>query len=167
MNYLAFGIPNPLKRGEALGGFKEGPLMFYLDRDPAVLEVPVMESGRYPDMSMTDIRDVGLFVVAMLEVGVEWGGSEIGISSDTRNLGEVVDVVKRVVKGKEVVVKEVSMEELQERLDALDEGDLLGRMEVQYMMACARGEAVAQGVHELLPVKGTTFEEFMEKYWAV
>ncbi len=169
MNYLAIGIRDKDVEREALAGFAEGPLMFHLRDEPAWVEVPVMDddggSGRrYPDLTMTDIRDVGRFVVAALGLE-EWGGRELGIAGDTRNLREIVDILRRVLG--RANVKEVSRAELQRKLDALDQNEFLKRMDIQYTMLCGNGGSVVKGtLNELCPeVKPTTIREFIEKYW--
>lgn len=164
MNYLGIGIRDREVEEQALAGFGEGELMFHLRDEPAWVEVPVMEDGRYPDLTMTDIRDVGRFVVAALGLE-EWGGRELGIAGDTRNLREIVDILRRVIG--RANVKEVSRAELQRKLDGLDQSEFLKRMDLQYTMLCGNGGSVVKGtLNELCPeVKPTTIRQFMEKYW--
>ncbi|KAL2816044.1 hypothetical protein BDW59DRAFT_177450 [Aspergillus cavernicola] len=171
MNYLAVGasFKDTKQEEEALAGFKEGGMIFYLDDEDSGpwVEIPLTETGGYPDVTMTDIRDVGRFVVAALEIEEPWAGRELGMAGDTRNLGEVVEIIQGVL-GVEVEVRTVRQEELQGRLEGLGEGDVLGRMEVQYMMVCGRGGSVVRGVlNELCPdVKPISIRGFMERYWS-
>ncbi|KAL4866252.1 hypothetical protein BDV12DRAFT_210613 [Aspergillus spectabilis] len=166
MNYLAIGIPDKAKEQEALAGFKEGPLMFHLDEDPAWIEVPVSETGEWPDVTMTDIRNVGEFVVAALGIQGRWGGRELGIAGDTRNLREVVDIIRRTL-GREVQGREVSAGQLRERKEKLGEWDILAKMEIDYTMICGKGGSVVRGVlNQLCPeVKPTSIKEFVERSW--
>ncbi|KAL4779908.1 hypothetical protein BJX76DRAFT_364845 [Aspergillus varians] len=166
MNYLAIGIPDRDREIEARAGFREGPLMFHLDEEPAWIEVPVTGEGQHPVLTMTDVRDVGRFVVAALGIEEPWGGRELGISGDTRNLREIVDDIQRVLDGR-VSVREVAKRDLERRLEAMDEGDFYGRMDVQYTILCGKGLSVVDGVlNELCPeVKPTSIREFMERYW--
>ncbi|KAL4921330.1 hypothetical protein BDW62DRAFT_197911 [Aspergillus aurantiobrunneus] len=167
MNYLAIGIHDTEKEREALAGFGEGPLMFHLgDELGPWIEVPVTETGAYPEITMTDIRDVGRFVVAALGFEEPWGGRELGIAGDTRSIGDVVDGIRGVLG--EVDVRKLSREDLERRLEGLEEGDILERMEVQYMMACGRGGSVVDGVlNRLCPeIKPTSIPDFVRKYWS-
>ncbi|KAL5341046.1 hypothetical protein BJX70DRAFT_396104 [Aspergillus crustosus] len=170
MNYLAIGISDKQKENEARAGFREGPLMFHLEDEPAWVEVPVPVSttGEWPDITMTDIRDVGRFVVGALGMQESWGGRELGIAGDTRNLRDVVEILRRGIR-KEVLVKEVSVDELRRRREGLAEGDILAKMDVDYMTVCAKGGSVVPGVlNELCPgVEATTIEAFVHRYWAM
>src|SRR5699024_10280530 len=67
MNYLAIGCR--YRQEEGLAGFREGSFLVHLDekeeeegRLPWV-EVPVLQNGGYPLITMTDLRDIGKFVV--------------------------------------------------------------------------------------------------------
>ncbi|KAL3475536.1 hypothetical protein BJX99DRAFT_259310 [Aspergillus californicus] len=180
MNYLGIGIPDSRKRKEALAGFKEGGMIFYLDssddhgseegedgrRKGPWIEVPLSETGEYPDLTMTDIRDVGRFIVAALGIREPWGGRELGMVGDTMNFREIMQIIQSVI-GEKVEVRTVTQDELRARLNGLDEGDILGRMDVQYTIVCGRGGSVVQGVlNELCPdVKPIGIRGFMEKYW--
>ncbi|KAL4883165.1 hypothetical protein BJY04DRAFT_216463 [Aspergillus karnatakaensis] len=169
MNYLAIGVPDKERQKEGLAGFREGAMMFHLDgnQGEAWVEVPVDETGEWPDVTMTDIRDVGRFVVAALGIEEAWGGRELGIAGDTRSLRDVVGVLRRVLR-REIRVEEVSPGELKKRRDEYGEGDILAKMEIDYVAVCGRGGSVVEGVlNRLCPeVKATSIEEFVIKYWA-
>ncbi|KAL4745301.1 hypothetical protein BDW72DRAFT_186830 [Aspergillus terricola var. indicus] len=176
MNYLAIGAPREL---EGRAGFREGELIFHLrgqhhrhehrdnaDGDGGWIEVPLSDEGEYPKLTMTDIRDVGRFIVAALEMEEPWGGRELGMAGDTRSFDEISPLIERIL-GRKVQVKTVGRRELQERLDRLDSGDILGRIDVQYMMVCGKGGSVVEGrLNELCrEVRPTMIEEFLERYW--
>ncbi|KAL2870564.1 uncharacterized protein BJX67DRAFT_377919 [Aspergillus lucknowensis] len=170
MNYLGIGAPED-RREEALAGFREGPMIFHLDEQPQAgagewVEIPLTADGGYPDLTMTDIRDVGRFVVAALGLEEPWGGREMGMVGETRNLGEIVRIIEGVL-GRAVEVRAVERETLQRRLDGVAAGDILAQIDIQYTMVCGQGGSVVQPVlNGLCPdVKPTTIQGFMEKYW--
>ncbi|KAL4736258.1 hypothetical protein BDV11DRAFT_207789 [Aspergillus similis] len=176
MNYLSIGAPREL---EGRAGFREGELIFHLrgqhhrheHRNNAAgnggwIEVPLSDEGEYPKLTMTDIRDVGRFIVAALELEEPWGGRELGMAGDTKSFHEIIASIERIL-GKKVQVRTVGRRELQERLDRLDRGDILGRIDIQYMMVCGKGGSVVEGrLNELRrEVRPTMIEEFLERYW--
>ncbi|KAJ0425034.1 hypothetical protein BJY00DRAFT_326137 [Aspergillus carlsbadensis] len=172
MNYLAVGggSKDEARRETALAGFSEGALMFHpagaqQGQGPWV-EVPLTPDGKFPDVTMTDIRDIGKFIVAALGIQEPWGGRELGMAGETRNLSEIIVIMQEVL-GEEVEVRAVTREELQQRLDGLGESDILGRIDLQYTMACGQGGSVVNGVlNELCPeVKLATIREFMQEAW--
>jgi nucleoside-diphosphate-sugar epimerase len=175
MNYLAVGtstdVAGERRRKRALAGFSEGALMFHPRPAPGEggtpwVEVPLTPDGDFPDITMTDIRDIGRFVVAALGLEEPWGGRELGMAGETRNLRDIIGIMQEVL-GEEVEVRTVTREELQKRLDALDQSDILPRIDVQYTMACGQGGSVIKGVlNELCPeVKPVSIREFMEEAW--
>ncbi|KAL5049514.1 hypothetical protein BDW71DRAFT_204773 [Aspergillus fruticulosus] len=115
---------------------------------------------------MTDVRDVGRFILAALEMEEPWGGRELGMAGDTRTFEEIILSIERVL-GKHVPVRTIGRRELEVRLDGFDKDDILGRIDVQYMIACGRGGSVVEGrLNEFcLEVRLTTIEEFLQKYW--
>ncbi|GES61625.1 isoflavone reductase family protein [Aspergillus terreus] len=165
MNYLGIGAP---RAEEALAGFSEGPLMFHLnDPQGPWVEVPVQQDGSFPTLTMTDIRDVGRFVVAALEMEEPWGGRELGMAGDVIGLGEVIELCERYV-GKKIEVRAFTQAQLDERLRGFDPSDILARLDCQYTMLCGRGGSVVKPVlNALCPhVHPTSVKDFLEKYWA-
>ncbi|KAL6236519.1 hypothetical protein BDW75DRAFT_206600 [Aspergillus navahoensis] len=168
MNYLGIGCPEP-KQLEALAGFGEMALMFHLDVPEPWVEVPLMEDGRWPDLSMTDIRDVGRFVVAALEID-SWNGRELGMVGETKNLKEIVKDIEAVL-GKKVEVRAVERNEYERRLKELREeradGGIMAEIDMQYMMVCGKGGSVVEGIlNELRPdVKPIGIRGYLQKYW--
>ncbi|KAL3441867.1 hypothetical protein BJX65DRAFT_287918 [Aspergillus insuetus] len=173
MNYLAVGISTVAKdnarRKKALAGFSEGPLMFHPSPGEGGrpwAEVPLTEHGSFPDVTMTDIRDIGKFIIAALGIEEPWGGRELGMAGETKNLREIIGVMEGIL-GEHVEVRTITRQELQQRLDALDRSDILPRIDVQYTMACGQGGSVVGGVlNKLCPkVKPVTIREFMDEAW--
>lgn len=167
MNYLGIGAP---KEEEARAGFREGPMVFHLDdkKTGPWVEIPVNdEDGSFPSVTMTDIRDVGKFVAAALDMDEPWGGRELGMAGETVNLADIVELCKKYVS-KDIQVKTVSVSELQRKIDSLDPSDILARVELEYPMVCGRGGSVVKAtLNELCPeVKPTRIEDFLKKYWA-
>ncbi|KAL3485980.1 hypothetical protein BJX62DRAFT_247141 [Aspergillus germanicus] len=175
MNYLAVSSSTEdedereRRRKRALAGFSEGALMFHPSpgngQKPWV-EVPLTGQRGFPDVTMTDIRDIGKFIVAALGMEEPWGGRELGMEGEMRNLSDIITIMEDVL-GEEVDVRTVTSEELQQRLDGLDQSDILPRIDVQYTMACGTGGSIVRGVlNELCPeVKPVKIREFMEEAW--
>ncbi|KAL4954346.1 hypothetical protein BDW69DRAFT_205243 [Aspergillus filifer] len=169
MNYLAIGHPEPSIESEARAGFREGPLMFYLAGEEPYAEIPLNEHGEgFPDITMTDIRDVGKYIVAALGMEEAWGGGELGIAGDTVNLKEISALFKGVF-GERYIDKIVSIAELEGRIagPVNCEEDFFERMETQYVIACGKRGSVVDGVlNAMFPdIKPMAIREFIEKYW--
>lgn len=166
MNYLGIGAP---RSTEALAGFREGPHLFHLsDPQGPWIEVPVGEDGLFPSISMTDIRDVGRFVVAALEMEEPWGGRELGMAGDTIGFAELIELCERYL-GRAVDVRQVTVSQLERQLQSVDPSDFLARMEIQYSIVCGRGRSVVTPtLNALCPhVQPLSVKEFMEKFWMV
>ncbi|KAL4800842.1 hypothetical protein BDV19DRAFT_383861 [Aspergillus venezuelensis] len=171
MNYLAIGHPDPDVEKEARAGFREGALMFYLGGDEPYAEIPLNEDGSgngFPDITMTDIRDVGTFVVAALGMEEAWGARELGIAGDTLNLGEISALLEGVL-GEKYTERIVSIAELEGRIaGSVNSAEAFFRgLETQYVIACGRGGSVVEGVlnRRCPDIKAMVIREFMERYW--
>lgn len=165
MNYLGHGAP---RETEALAGFREGPLMFHLgDADGPWVEAPMGEDGSFPSLTMTDIRDVGHFVVAALEMEEPWGGRELGMAGDTMGLAEMIELCEQYL-GKKIDVRPVTQTQLETRFKGFEPGDILSQLDCQYTMVCGRGGSVVRPVlNTLCPqVRPTRVKDFLEKFWA-
>lgn len=163
MNYLGIGIGGE-KEKEARAGFAEGAFLVHLDAEPAYVVVPVREDGSSSRLTLTDIRDVGRFVAAALEIE-EWGGRELGMAGDTVNFDELVRLCEKYT-GKKVEVRRVTMQQLEDRLKEIPDEDVLKRMDCQIAMVCARDRSVVPGVlNEVCKVQPVKVEEFLHKYW--
>ncbi|RHZ60623.1 hypothetical protein CDV55_105778 [Aspergillus turcosus] len=163
MNYLGIGIGGEREK-EARAGFAEGAFLVHLDAEPAYVVVPVREDGSAPRLTLTDIRDVGRFVAAALEME-EWGGRELGMAGDTVGFDELVRLCERYT-GKKVEVRWVRMQQLEDRLKEISDEDVLKRMDCQIAMVCARDGSVVPGVlNEVCKVQPVKVEEFLHKHW--
>ncbi|KAF7125971.1 hypothetical protein CNMCM5793_002330 [Aspergillus hiratsukae] len=163
MNYLGIGIGGD-KEKVARAGFAEGAFLVHLDAEPAYVVVPVREDGSSPRLTLTDIRDVGRFVAAALEME-EWGGRELGMAGDTVGFDELVRLCEKYT-GKKVEVRRVKMQQLEDRLKEIPDEDVLKRMDCQIAMVCARDGSVVPGVlNEVCKVQPVKVEEFLHKYW--
>jgi uncharacterized protein YbjT (DUF2867 family) len=163
MNYLGIGVGGEQEK-EARAGFAEGAFLVHLDAEPAYVVVPVRADGSAPSLTLTDIRDVGRFVAAALELE-EWGGRELGMAGDTLGFEELIRLCERYT-GKKVEVRRVTIQQLEERLKEIPNEDMLKRMDCQIAMACARDGSVVPGVlNEVCSVQPVKVEEFLRKYW--
>ncbi|KAJ5293584.1 hypothetical protein PENANT_c002G05325 [Penicillium antarcticum] len=163
MNYLGIGCPEA-KRADALAGFQEGPFLVHLDSSPPWVEVPVRRDNRMPDITMTDIRDVGRFVVAALDMKEQWGGRELGMAGETLGFEKLIRICERYI-GYPIEVRRVQEDELRARLSAMRPEQVIPRMECQLEIVCSRGASVVPSTLNLSPSQPTTVEQYMKLYW--
>lgn len=165
MNYLAVGAP--FCQMEGLAGFREGAFLFHLDEDRPWVEVPVLSdgSGAYPRVSMTDIRDIGRFVAAAVEMEEDWGGRVLGMVGETMGFREVVELVERWV-GREIEVREVNEGELREVVRTAGAGEFMKRMEAQIcLVGCRDGFVVEPVLNRITGIRPMSITGFVERYW--
>lgn len=163
MNYLAIGCKH--QQEEGLAGFQEGAFLIHLGEENPWIEVPVLGDGRYPSITMTDLRDIGRFVVAAIEMDEAWGGRELGMNGETMSMRELVRLCEEYV-GKGVEAREVTEEELRERLGNTPPEEYLKRMETQIsLIGCRDGFAVRPTLNGMCDVQPMSIKGFLEKYW--
>lgn len=166
MNYLAIGLPDASVRADALAGFREGPFLVHLE-DPQAswVEVPLQADGSIPNLSMTDIRDVGRFVVAALDLDEPWAGRELGMVGDTLSFADLVELCQRYT-GRPVEARTVTEEQLQLKLESIPPEQVIPRMECQLAIVCCRGRSVVSpALNRLCSIQPTTVEKFLQRYW--
>lgn len=167
MNYLATGCR--YHQEEGLAGFREGSFLVHLDLDEEEVrtpwvEVPVLGDGGYPLITMTDLRDIGRFMIAAVEMEEPWGGRELGMVGETMSMPELVRLCKEFVR--EVEVREVTEGQLLDRLRDTPEEEYLKRMETEIsLVGCRDGFAVEPTMNALCDVQPMTIRGFMERYW--
>ncbi|KAL3460910.1 hypothetical protein BJX64DRAFT_289849 [Aspergillus heterothallicus] len=171
MNYLAVGLNQSeedmndpfFQSAPPLAGFREGPLMFHLAGPEPYVEVPLTLDGKFPQLSMTDIRDVGRFVVAALDMEEPWGGRELGMVGETADMKDIVAIIENVL-AKKVDARGATRQQLQQRLESMDQDDFLGRINVEYTMVCGKGGSIVEGtLNRLCPqVLPTKIRGFLE-----
>ena len=165
MNYLGIGIPDDASRLEALAGFQEGAFLFHLDDEEPWVEVPVREDGSFPDLTLTDIRDIGAFIVTALDLDKPWAGRTLGMSGDTINMTRVIEICEQH-SGKPVEVREVTRAQLEARLASIPPAEFLQYMECQLEIAGTSDQWVVNGVlNSLSSIQPTTVDQFMKRYW--
>lgn len=182
MNYLGIGCPegeNGQNKAAALAGFSEGPFLFHLEE--GWVEVPVLQgaeaksdtddaAGIYPLLTATDIRDVGRFVVAAIDLEEPWAGRELGMAGSTMRFDEVVQLCEKYT-GRSLEVRRVTRKQLEARLhdipSDLVEG-IIPRMECQLSMVYCDGDGhVDPALNRLCPwIRPMTIEAFLKKYWS-
>ncbi|KAL5351280.1 hypothetical protein ACLOAV_003132 [Pseudogymnoascus australis] len=182
MNYLGIGCPegeNGQNRAAALAGFSEGPFLFHLEE--GWVEVPVLQgaeansdtdnaAGIYPLVTATDIRDVGRFVVAAIDLEEPWAGRELGMAGSTMRFDEVVQLCEKYT-GRSLEVRRVTRKQLEARLSDIPpdlvEG-IIPRMECQLSMVYCDGDGhVDPALNRLCPwIRPMTIEAFLKKYWS-
>lgn len=181
MNYFGIGCPpgeGGRNRDAALAGFAEGPFLFHLEE--GWVEVPLLRGAEassddadkmYPLVSATDIRDVGRFVVAAIDLDEPWGGRELGMAGSTMRFDEVVRLCERYI-GRPLEIRGVTRQQLEERLRGIPADKVEGiipRMECQLSMVYCDGDGHVDPVlNRLCPwVRPTTVEDFLRKYWSL
>lgn len=165
MNYLGIGCPGGENQEKALAGFREGPYMVHLEREPSWVEVPVRADGTTPSLSMTDIRDVGKFVVAALDLKEPWAGRELGMSGDTLSFDELITLCEKHT-GRIVEARRVTTDDLKIRLSSVSPDQFITRMEIQIsIVSGCDGSVVEPTLNSMSPVKPTTVDEYLRRYW--
>ncbi|EFQ99949.1 isoflavone reductase [Nannizzia gypsea CBS 118893] len=173
MNYLGIGSPEKDgNRVEALAGFAERPFLFNLvDR---WVEVPVVErdNGSLPPppvITMTNIRDIGRFIAAAIDLEEPWGKRELGMAGSTLQFDEVVSLIEKYT-GHTIEVRPFTKKQVEERLANPAEGvvGIIEQLECQLKRVCCDGGIpVEPTLNRLCPgVKPMTVEEYLKKYWA-
>lgn len=162
MNYLGIGCPDRA----SLAGFKEGPFLVHLDEDPPWIEVPVRTNGSFPSITMTELSDIGRFIVAALDIQEPWGGRDLGMAGDTIDFTKLTDLCETYV-GKKLQVKPVTGLELQARLRNLSPDQFMERMNWQLAIVCGIDKGtVSPTLNSLCSFKPTSVEDYLRRYWA-
>lgn len=166
MNYLAIGIPDESVKTDALAGFQEGPFLVHLeDREASWIEVPLRADGTVPKLTMTDIRDVGRFIVAALDLDEPWAGRELGMVGDTLSFTDLIMLCERYT-GRPVETRTVTEQQLRAKLESIPSDQVISRMECQLAIACSLGMSVVlPTLNRLCSVQHTTVEEYLQRYW--
>ncbi|KAJ6096961.1 hypothetical protein N7486_007707 [Penicillium sp. IBT 16267x] len=165
MNYLGIGIPDGETRLEALAGFREGPFLVHLDAPLPWIEVPVRADGSYPSLTLTDIRDVGSFIVVALDIEEPWGGRDLGMAGDTLSFTELINLCERYT-GKSIQVREVTKPELITRLRSIPPSHFIQYVECQLEIVGTLDQWVIDpALNHLSSFKPTTVEQYMKRYW--
>ncbi|KAF3482882.1 isoflavone reductase family protein [Arthroderma uncinatum] len=170
MNYLGIGCPEKDgNRAEALAGFAEGPFLFNLVE--GWVDMPVVEGdGASPALiTMTNIRDIGRFVAAAIDLEQPWGKRELGMAGSTLRFDEMVPLIEKYT-GRKMEIRPFTKKQLQERAANASEGvaGIIEHMECQLKTVCCEGGIpIEPTLNRLCPgVKPMTVEEFLRKYWA-
>jgi NmrA-like family len=176
MNYLGQGC-SPEKKGEALQGLEDSFLLDFVDIAKGKITVPVTAEGKPAKFTMTEMKDIGRFVAAALDLEEGHWKVDMGMVGSTMDLEEVAVVAQRVT-GRKFEVTKITREELKRREDVLDEQlakefsikPLMGKMKLQ-LMECACEEEIGNQIVEpvlnrLCPqIKPVGFEEYLERSW--
>lgn len=179
MNYLGIGCPEAGgNRKEALAGFKEGPLLFHLAKDEGYIEVPVMDEEEdseidggkpLPILTMTDIRDVGRFVAAAIDLEEPWGKRELGMAGSILRLDEMIALCEKYT-GQKMEIRRVTKKSLEESLreKPVDLEGIMRHVENQYKNAfCGTGVVVEPVLNRLCPdVHPMSAEDYLRRHWA-
>lgn len=165
MNYLGIGIAKDDIRLEALAGFQEESFLVHLDAPLPWIEVPVRADGSFPDLTLTDIRDVGSFIVAALDIKEPWGGRDLGMAGDTLGFTDLISLCERYT-GKSVQVRKVTKPELVTRLRSISPDRFIQYMECQLEIVGTLDQwAIDPLLNRLSSFQPTTVEQYMKRYW--
>lgn len=166
MNYLGIGIPKEESRREALAGFQEESFIVHLDAPLPWIEVPVRADGSFPSLTLTDIRDVGLYMVAALDIEEPWGGRDLGIAGDTLSFTDLISICERHT-GKPIEVFKVTKSELVTQLRSIPPSQVIQYMECQLKIVGALDQWVIEPtLNRLSSIQPTTVEQYMKRYWS-
>jgi uncharacterized protein YbjT (DUF2867 family) len=154
MNYFSSGSPN---QSEGLSGLN--PMSMLLDMTHGTAKIP---GDGNVNVTTTDVRDVGRFVAASLDL--EKWEHESGMSGSTFTFNQLLGVAEKVM-GKTFDKTYIPVETLEEMSKQPGRMGFLG----QAMLVQAIGYAeVKPRLNELCPdVKPTGIEEFLQKYWSI
>lgn len=166
MNYLGIGCPDNKTREEALAGFQEESYLVHLDDSQSPwIEVPILADGTFPSLTMTDIRDVGRFVVAALDLQEKWAGRELGMAGDTLCFEDLIALCEKYT-GRPVEARLTTEGELQTRLSTIPPEQFISRMECQLSIVCTYdGSVVQPTLNRLCSVQPTTVDEYLRRFW--
>lgn len=167
MNYLGIGCPDPSRRGLALAGFQGGAFLIHLENQQAPwIEVPIRSDGSFPQVTMTDIRDIGPFIAAALDLKEPWAGRELGMAGDTLSFEDLIRICQRYVE-QPIEVRRSTENDLTARLSTIPRGDVIRHMECQLAIACSRdGSVISPTLNDLSSFRPTTVDQYMQRYWA-
>ncbi|EEQ29382.1 hypothetical protein McanMca71_004275 [Microsporum canis] len=173
MNYLGIGSPEKDgNRADALAGFAENPFLFNLV--DCWVDMPVVErdGDKEPPpavITMTNIRDIGRFIAAAIDLEEPWGKRELGMVGSTLRFDEMVSLIEKYT-GRKMEVRPFTKKQLQDRIANAPDGvaGLIENLECQLKtLCCDGGIPVEPTLNRLCPaVKPMTVEDFLKKYWA-
>ena len=175
MNY--FGIGSPKKNGnrtEALAGFKEGASIFHLAEDEGFIEVPVPQGDTYvegkhmPTLTFTNIRDVGCFIAAAIDLEEPWGKRELGMAGTVIRLDEIIPLCEKYT-GRKMEIRPLTIKMIEDQLSRVPQSldDFIEHINNQYKkLAFEEGCVFEPVLNRLCPgVQPMSIEEFLKKYW--
>jgi uncharacterized protein YbjT (DUF2867 family) len=152
MNYFCSGSPN---QAEGLSGLN--PMSALLDVANGKATIP--GDGKV-NFTTTDVRDVGRFVAASLDL--EKWEPEFGMSGSTLTYDQLVEVAEKVT-GKSIDKKYLSIEQLEVMAKQPGQMGFIGQANLAHAMGYAE---VKPRLNELCPdVKAVGIEEFLQRYW--
>lgn len=176
MNYLGIGSPEKDgNRNEALAGFKESASIFHLAEDESFIEVPVPEGETHvadrhlPTLTFTNIRDVGRFIAAAIDLEEPWGKRELGMVGTAIRLDEMIPLCEKYT-GRKMEIRPLTIKAIDEQLSKVPQtlDEFIEHINNQYKkLAFEEGCVVTPRLNQLCPgVQPMSIEQYLEKYWA-
>jgi hypothetical protein len=176
MNYLGIGKDfgsDKEREQEVMQNFVDIPVIW--DIAGGVAEVPVKSDGTTPAITLTNIRDIGIFVAAACTLPEGEWKSSMEMVGETINIDEVTHLIEEVA-GKTLERRPINHKALQQRADSIqgfgsNREEMFTKMISQInMMAIEEkvGMCVLNPVvNRLCPdVKPTSVRQFLAKCWA-
>ena len=176
MNYLAFGRDfgrDEKRKLDVLQGFEDVPAIW--DVAGGVAEVPVKDDGTTPEITLTDIRDIGRFVAAACTLPDGKWESSMEMVGETINLDEVTRLIEEVT-GKKLKHQPIDRDSLQRRADSIEglgsnRDEMVTKMLSQINMATLEEQVgiciLHPTVNELCPeVKPMSVRDYLVKCWS-
>jgi uncharacterized protein YbjT (DUF2867 family) len=177
MNFFGHGCPVE-KREEAYAGLVDDFLLEFINMAEGKITVPVTKGGKPGRISMTEIGDIGHFVVAALDLKEGEWGAEMGMMGSTVDLAEVAKLAEKVT-GRNFDVTKITKEELQQREEELNlqlaqefsVKNLVAKLAVQLMKCTCEdmvgNQIVVPVLNKLCPqVQPVGIEEYLEHFWS-
>lgn len=174
MNYLSIGLEDAGWGGEERGkearaGLVDEPIIWDLAAGKA--EVPVGDDGKtFPEVTMTEIGDIGRFVAAACELEDGMWEEEMGMVGETIKVDEVTRMVEEVA-GIPLKIDSVDRKELERRAESVQgigttTEEILIKMVSQITLCVIGGTApVKPTVNRLCPqVRPQSVRQYLEKW---
>jgi len=194
MNYFGLGIFNPrtspdsevtlqeMTDGEGYAGhvdeavqglhpdgdLKDNSGAFLLALTSGIAEVPVTDDGQWPTLVVSNIKDIGDFVAASLDLP-KWERN-MNIVGDSLTMGELLEIAAEVT-GKKFDVSKVTAVELKKHQAGLQPHQFMEQIWAELKLSYCRNEdgctVFEPVVNGLCPdVKPVSVREYLQTHWS-
>jgi len=146
-------------------GDKSGGVLLSLAS--GIAELPVKDDGEWPQFTTTQLRDVGRFVAASLDLP-EWQ-EDMSIAGSTLTMGELLEAAEKIT-GKKIKVTKITREDLEKQQAALDPEEFMAQLWIEFKLNWIKDESgysiLSPIVNGLCPdVKPISAVDFLKEHW--